>query len=441
MEAKLIVVGGKANKAEVKLTLPAVIGRGRDANLTVAHSTVSRRHCLLYEKEGALIVRDNGSLNGTVIEGERITEAVLRPGDTLTVGPLTFRAEYEHFGVFPDLSEKPTLPNVHETVGDKQGAHVAAKLHTEPATTAVPPAAEAGAFDFLNNKDNETAPEPALADSGSELPAVEEAELPELPADIGSELESSLPELDPPAAEEAPSFGFLSDSDATPAAENQAVESAASASEPIANEAAAEEADEDFAAAPLAEIPADSAEIAGLDFLSDDDDPHLAKKDDSPSFGFLGEMDNQAGPGEPESQLPGITLHDSEEPAATESSGEYALSADPIAPPLSFPIADEPIASDESAEIKNGKYRGAAAATKAPAVDAAKPVVDMDAAALDFLSDSPPGPAAAKSSKAASKPAQAADSTPEIKVGPDRPKAAAPEDDELNNFFDSIGLK
>lgn len=440
MEAKLIVVGGKANRAEVKLTLPAVIGRGRDANLTVAHSTVSRRHCLLYEKEGALIVRDNGSLNGTVIEGERITEAVLRPGDTLTVGPLTFRAEYEHFGVFPDLSEKPTLPNVHDTVGDKQGAQLATPRE-EPATTAVAPAAEAGAFDFLSNKDNETAPEGASADSGSELPAVEEAELPELPAEIG-ELESSLPELDPPAAEEAPSFGFLSEPDPAPAAENQAVENAASPSEPIVNEAAAEEADEDFAAAPLAEIPADSGEIAGLDFLSEDDAANSAAKDDSPSFGFLGEMDNHAGPGAPESQLPEITLHDSEEPAAAaEDSGEYALSDDPVAPPLSFPVADEPIASHESAEIKNGKHRGAAAATKAPVVDAAKPVVDMDAAALDFLSDEPAGSSAAKSSKSGGKPAQAADSAPEINVGADQKKSAAPEDDELNNFFDSIGLK
>jgi hypothetical protein len=339
------------------------------------------------------------------------------------------------------LSEQPTLPNMHETVGDKQGARVAAAPNAEPATTAVPPAAEAGAFDFLSNKDNETVPEPASADSGSELPDVGESEQPELPAEIGSELESSLPELDPPAAEEAPSFGFLSEPDSKPAAEGQAVENSVSASEPIANDAVAEEADEDFAAAPLAEAPADSGEIAGLDFLSEDDDPHLAKKDDSPSFGFLGEMDNQAGTGAPESQLPEITLHDSEEPAAIENSGEYALSADLIAPPLSLPVADEQIASDESAEIKNGKHRGAAASIKAPVVDAAKPAVDMDAAALDFLSDEPSGRSTAKSSKAGGKSTQAADSNPEINIGADQKKGAAPEDDELNNFFDSIGLK
>src|SRR5690348_14720022 len=107
MEANLIVVRGQVNKALVQFKLRAVIGRVRDADLTVAHATVSRRHCLLYERDGALVVRDNGSLNGTVIEGERIQEAVLRPGATLTVGPLTFRAEYEHQGDFPNLGVQP----------------------------------------------------------------------------------------------------------------------------------------------------------------------------------------------------------------------------------------------------------------------------------------------------------------------------------------------
>lgn len=107
MHAKLIVVGGKANAAEIKLKLPALVGRGRDADLTVAHSTVSRRHCMLEELEGALVVRDIGSLNGTVIEGTRVQQAVVRPGQMLTIGPLTFRVEYKHKGSFPTLGDKP----------------------------------------------------------------------------------------------------------------------------------------------------------------------------------------------------------------------------------------------------------------------------------------------------------------------------------------------
>ncbi len=95
MEAKLIVIRGKANKGEVALNLPTTIGRSRDSDLTVAHPMVSRRHCEIFEGEdGTLRVRDLGSLNGTFVNGERVSEAELPNQAEITVGPLTFRAEY-----------------------------------------------------------------------------------------------------------------------------------------------------------------------------------------------------------------------------------------------------------------------------------------------------------------------------------------------------------
>jgi hypothetical protein len=104
MEAKLVVVGGKANMGEVKLRLPMTIGRGRKADLIISHPTVSRIHCELYEKEGTLVVRDNGSSNGTLIDDRQIKEAVIEPGQVLKIGPLSFRAEYEWSGAMPDLN-------------------------------------------------------------------------------------------------------------------------------------------------------------------------------------------------------------------------------------------------------------------------------------------------------------------------------------------------
>jgi hypothetical protein len=96
-----VIVGGKANKRDVLLKLPTVIGRSRQADLTVAHPMVSRRHCELFEVDGLLTVRDLGSLNGTLVGGERIQEAALRPKDEFSVGPLTFRVEYEYTGEVP----------------------------------------------------------------------------------------------------------------------------------------------------------------------------------------------------------------------------------------------------------------------------------------------------------------------------------------------------
>jgi|CXWL01.1.fsa_nt_gi pSer/pThr/pTyr-binding forkhead associated (FHA) protein len=95
MNAKLIVVGGTTSTTEVKLRLPAVIGRGRSVQVTIPHSLVSRQHCEISESKGRLLVRDLDSMNGTYVGDERITEAILEPGALLTVGTVTFRAIYE----------------------------------------------------------------------------------------------------------------------------------------------------------------------------------------------------------------------------------------------------------------------------------------------------------------------------------------------------------
>src|SRR5439155_22037534 len=92
---KLVVVGGDVKTTEIKLKLPSTIGRGRGTAIVLPHPVVSRQHCELYEAGGRLMVRDLGSLNGTFVNNQRITESALGPGELLTVGTVTFRAVYE----------------------------------------------------------------------------------------------------------------------------------------------------------------------------------------------------------------------------------------------------------------------------------------------------------------------------------------------------------
>ncbi|HBO42445.1 MAG TPA: hypothetical protein DD670_00595 [Planctomycetaceae bacterium] len=106
MEAKLIVVGGKANKGEVAIQLPATIGRSREADLTVGHRMISRKHCEAYLNDGLMMIRDMGSLNGVYVRGRRVREAPLPPGEKFSIGPITFRVEYEYSG---DLSNLPPI--------------------------------------------------------------------------------------------------------------------------------------------------------------------------------------------------------------------------------------------------------------------------------------------------------------------------------------------
>ncbi|MBN2024841.1 MAG: FHA domain-containing protein [Pirellulales bacterium] len=110
---KLIVIGGKASKGEVSLTPPTVLGRSRDAGLAVGHPMISRRHCEVIEQNGLLMVRDLGSLNGTYVGGRRVREAPLPPGARFSIGPLTFRVDYEYAGDLNALP--PVVPEVADT--------------------------------------------------------------------------------------------------------------------------------------------------------------------------------------------------------------------------------------------------------------------------------------------------------------------------------------
>ena len=97
LKAKLVVVGGEAKQTEVRLkVLPTIIGRAREATLTLPHPLVSRQHCEIFEKNGRLYVKDLSSLNGTYLNNERIDGVQpFNPDQLLTLGNVTFRAVYE----------------------------------------------------------------------------------------------------------------------------------------------------------------------------------------------------------------------------------------------------------------------------------------------------------------------------------------------------------
>ena len=86
LDAKLVIVGGADSALEYELKLPTSIGRGTENDISLAHPLVSRRHCELFEEDGLLFVKDNGSLNGTYLNRQRIDEAPLVDGDEVQVG-------------------------------------------------------------------------------------------------------------------------------------------------------------------------------------------------------------------------------------------------------------------------------------------------------------------------------------------------------------------
>ena len=108
MKVRLVSVGGDVKATEISLQLPTLVGRGREATMTLPHPLVSRRHCELYELDGKLRVRDLGSLNGTYVGSQQVSDAEVPPGELLTVATLNFRVVY---GEVPsnDETESPLL--------------------------------------------------------------------------------------------------------------------------------------------------------------------------------------------------------------------------------------------------------------------------------------------------------------------------------------------
>jgi ABC-type multidrug transport system ATPase subunit len=68
------------------------IGRATDNDIVVTDVLASRRHATLVPTQLGQEIRDNGSINGTFVNGIRVGSAILTEGDTVTIGnvDLTF---------------------------------------------------------------------------------------------------------------------------------------------------------------------------------------------------------------------------------------------------------------------------------------------------------------------------------------------------------------
>ena len=61
-------------------------GRHPDADIFLDDVTVSRKHAQFLRSGTSFTVKDNGSLNGTYVNRERIDESVLQTGDEVQIG-------------------------------------------------------------------------------------------------------------------------------------------------------------------------------------------------------------------------------------------------------------------------------------------------------------------------------------------------------------------
>jgi len=95
----------------------ARVGSGRENGLVLSDRRVSRVHLTLRVEKDAIRVIDEGSKNGTFLDGVRVQDAFARPDSTLRVGESALR-----LGMLDDVLHLPL--SLHERIGNLIGRSV-----------------------------------------------------------------------------------------------------------------------------------------------------------------------------------------------------------------------------------------------------------------------------------------------------------------------------
>jgi S1-C subfamily serine protease len=82
----LEVLSGEDAGRVVEVDGPLVLGRVQGAGLVIRDARASRRHAELAPEDGGLRLRDLGSANGTLVDGEPARDVLLRGGEEIRIG-------------------------------------------------------------------------------------------------------------------------------------------------------------------------------------------------------------------------------------------------------------------------------------------------------------------------------------------------------------------
>lgn len=122
MQMHLKIIKGKQLGQFIKFSKGEyMFGRGPECEIRPNSDLISRQHCLLQVSDTRAFVRDLGSRNGTLVNGQLVQgERMLENGDSLHLGPLVLE-------VFMD-----------DTLADVAPAtQIAADMHDEAMAPAV----------------------------------------------------------------------------------------------------------------------------------------------------------------------------------------------------------------------------------------------------------------------------------------------------------------
>src|SRR5579884_337031 len=120
MRGVLIGLSGAVQGQAHQLDKPEIaVGRSSGCAICIPHRSISREHCVLSVLEDRIEIRDNGSHNGTFVNGLPVRERVLADGDEVMIGAVAFvfRSGADELGsaaaaAEPSMAHTVAEPNV-----------------------------------------------------------------------------------------------------------------------------------------------------------------------------------------------------------------------------------------------------------------------------------------------------------------------------------------
>jgi hypothetical protein len=138
MFGQLIPLGGGDPIPLLKQKL--LIGRRSSCDITLEFPNVSSHHCELEMKNGYWHVRDLGSSNGTKVNGERVLEHFLQPGDTIAIAKHRFEVQYTPDPDAPPPEEEdPFAKSLLEKAGITRGDRSSERSRPRRSAPPTPP--------------------------------------------------------------------------------------------------------------------------------------------------------------------------------------------------------------------------------------------------------------------------------------------------------------
>lgn len=124
----LVFTGGPQKGSRLQFDQSRVtIGRNKENDLSISDPFVSGRHTILSQREGAWVLSDAGSQNGTKLNGAVVKEALLREGDRIEIGETAMTVSLE--------GPSPSVPKPAASIGAIEGGK-ASSPGKEPAEKA-----------------------------------------------------------------------------------------------------------------------------------------------------------------------------------------------------------------------------------------------------------------------------------------------------------------